>query len=132
MLPKNVKTLITYQGTKVSTKFKIKNKTKFPHKNNIVYYGKCPDTHCKDDYIGETERRIIERVKDHNKRDKKSHLLLHARDQNHTHVWQNDFQIIGSNYKNGTKRKISEALFIRQLKPSLNKKEKSFPLHLYN
>ena len=130
-LPDKVKTMITYQGTKLSTKFNIKDQTKFHHKNNIVYYGKCPNENCKDDYVGETDRRSIERIIDHNKRDKKSHLLKHAQKENHTHVWEQNFKILGSNYQSNIKRKISESLFIRQLKPSLNKKEKSFPLHLY-
>ena len=30
------------------------------------------------------------------------------------------------------KRKLSEALFIKELKPTLNKKEKSVPLKLLN
>lgn len=81
--------------------------------------------------MGETDRRSIERIIDHNKRDKKSHLLKHAQNEKHTHVWEQDFKILGSNYQSNIKRKISESLFIRQLKPSLNKKEKSFPLHLY-
>ena len=74
---------------------------------------------CKDDYIGETDRRVFERVIDHNKRDKKSPLLKHSRDKLHTHVWEYDFKLLGNNHQSNTKRKISESLFIRQLKPSI-------------
>ena len=131
-LPNNVKTLITYEGTKLSTKFQVKDKTKFEHRHNITYYSCCPNINCSDSYVGETERRIKERIIDHNKRDKKSHLLKHARENGHNHVWKDDFKILNSNYRNSIKRKISEALYIRQLKPTLNVKEKSIKLNLYN
>ena len=50
----------------------------------------------------------------------------------HTHVWENDFEILGNNYQSNIKRKISESLYIRQLKPTLNAHEKSIPLQLFN
>ena len=95
-LPSKMKTMVTYQWTKISTKFNIKDQTKIQLQNNMVYYGKCPNINCKNDCVGETGRRSIERIIDHNKRDKKSHLLKHARDENFTHVWKQDFKILGS------------------------------------
>ena len=89
-----------------------------------------PKYKLQNDYVGETDRRSIERIIDHNRRDRKLHLLKHARDENHTRVWEQDFKILGSNYQSSIQRKISESLFIRQLKPTLKQKEKSFPLHL--
>ena len=77
-----LETMVTYQRTKFSTKFNIKNQTKFQHKNNIVYYDKCLNIKCKNDYVGETNRRSIERIIDHNKREKKSQLLKYAQDEN--------------------------------------------------
>ena len=59
--------MVIYQGTKLSAKFNIKDQTKFQHKNNILYYNKCP-------------------VPKNNKRDNKSYLLKYALDENHTHV----------------------------------------------
>ena len=117
VLPDNVKTMVTYQSKKLVSKFPVKDKIDFQHQNNVVYYGKCPNPNYKDDYIGETDRRVI----DHNKRDKKSHMLKHSRDKLHNHVWEDDFKLLGNNYQSNIKRKISESLFIRQLKPSLNK-----------
>ena len=64
--------------------------------------------------------------------DKNSHLLKHSREKNHQHVWENDFKVLGNTYCSNFKRKITEALFIKQLKPSLNVKEKSIQLQLYN
>ena len=69
---------------------------------------------------------------DHNKRDKRSYLLKHARESQHTHVWKDDVKILNGNYKSTAKRKISEALYIRTLEPTLNLKEISVRLELYN
>ena len=69
---------------------------------------------------------------DHNKRDKSSYLLKHARESQHTHVWKDDFKILNGNGKSNTKGKISEALYIRTLKPTLNVKEKSIRLESYH
>ena len=124
--------MVTYQSKKLVSKFPVKNKIDFRHQNNVAYYGKCPNPNCKDDYIGETDRRVIERVIDRNKRDKKSHMLQHSRDKLHNHVWEDDFKLLGNNYQSNIKQKSSESLFIRQLKPSLNKQDKSIPLNLYN
>ena len=110
--------------------FPVKDKIDFQHQNNVANYGKCPNPNFKDDYIGETHRRVIERVIDYNKWDKKSHMLKHSRDKLHTDVWEHDFKLLGNNYQSNIKRKISESLFIRQLKPSLNKQDKPIPLNL--
>lgn len=115
------KTIVTYQRKKVSTKFYVKDKTNFCQKNNIAYLGKCPNENCRHDYTGETDRRIEERIMNQNKRDKNSHLPRHSRKMEHHHVWHKNFEIIGSNYSSSLKRKISEALFMKQLKPTLNK-----------
>ena len=132
ILPDDINTMISYKSTKLSTKFPVKDKTDFQHKNNLVYHSKCPSQRYRENYIGETNRRIVERIQDHNNRDKNSHLLKHAREKGHTHVWENDFKILGNNYQSNIKRKISESLYIRQLKPILNVHEKSIPLHLFN
>ena len=132
LLPTEVKTTVTYQSKKLGTKFQLKDKTRFNHRNNLVYYSKCPNKTCNEDYVGETDRRNEERIMDHNKRDKNSHLLKHSREKNHQHVWENDFKVLGNTYCSNFKRKITEALFIKQLKPSLNVNEKSIQMQLYN
>ena len=35
-LPEDVNTMISYKSTKLSTKFPVKDKTDFQHKNNVV------------------------------------------------------------------------------------------------
>ena len=123
-LPTEVKTIVTYQSKKLETKFQLKYKTRFNQQNNLVYYSKCPNKTSNEDYVGETDRRIEERITDNNKRDKNSHLLKHSREKNRQHACENDVKVLGNNYRSNFKRKISEALFIKQLKLSLNVKEK--------
>ena len=70
--------------------------------------------------LGKTDRRINEHIIDHKKGDKNSHLLKHARESHHTHVWKDDFNVLNGNYKGSMKRKISEPLYIKALKQTLN------------
>ena len=42
---------------------------KFDHQHDLKYHTKCPEESCTDDYIGESGKWVIERVKDHNGRD---------------------------------------------------------------
>ena len=133
ILPNNVKKGVTYTGQKLSTKLQIKDKTKDQHKHDLAYYSKCPEPTCNEDYLRETGKRIIERSADHCGKDKQSHLLRHALNNNHKIVDLKDFKIIDSSYHNNRfKRKISEALYIKEYKPSLNTQEQSVQLKLFN
>ena len=130
-LPTEVKTKVTYQSKNLGTKFQLKDKIKFHQENNLAYYSKSPDKICNKNCVNETDRRIEERIINHNKRDKNSHLLKHSRKKNRQDVWENHFKVLSNNYHSNFKRKISEALCIKHLKPSLNVKEKSIQLQLY-
>ena len=127
-IPSNAKTCITYEGTQLSTQFPVEYRTKFEHRYNVVYFSHSPNATGNERYVEETDRRIKEPIMDPNKRDKSSHLLKNARASQHTHVWKDDFKILNDNYKSSVKRKISEALYIRTLKPTLNVKEISIRL----
>ena len=133
LLPNHKNTQVTYTGKKLSTCFNIKNQTTFEHHHDIVYYGKCLEVDCTDNYIGVASRRVSERIIDHNGRDRKSHLFRHSVENNHKNVERQDFKILGKGYRNNAmKRKISEALYCRELKPTLNVQEKSIDLKLFN
>ena len=109
-LPDNVKTRVTYTGKKLGTKFQIKDNTSDQHKHDLVYYSKCPEPTCNEDYLGATGRRIVERSADHWRKDKQSHLLRHALNNYHKAVDVKGFKIMDPNYHNNRfKRKISEA-----------------------
>ena len=45
----------------------------------------------------------------------------------YTHVWYDDFKILGENYTTTRKGKVSEALYIQELEPSLNIQNTSYP-----
>ena len=96
-LKDDVKVMITYQGTKHSSRFQVKEPTKFERRIDVVYCCKYPENDYDDFYIGETDRRMSEGIIDHNKRDKNSHPLQHAQNKKHAHVWVNDFPILNSN-----------------------------------
>ena len=134
LLPDNVKTDVAFKGKQLqlSSCFNIKDK-KFPHKHDLVYYTNCAEESCSDDYVGEMARRICERVLDHSGRDTNSHILKHQIEKEHPYPQYENFKVISSGFRNNTKkRKLSEALWINALRPSLNKQEKSIPLKLFN
>ena len=86
-----------------------------------------------ENYIGETGRRISERIIDHAGRDLKSYVYKHCIETGHRSPDINDFKIIDSNFrKNVFKRKIVEALLIKQSNRTLNKQEKLTELKLFN
>ena len=83
--------------------------------------------------LSETGRRIIERTADHSGKDKHSHLFKHVCNENHKHIHLDIIKVIDSGYhKNRFRRKISEALYIKQYKPTLNTQEQSILLRLFN
>ena len=133
VLSKNVKVQTAFTGKRLSSCFETKGRTKFEHQHNITYQVKRSAENSSDNYVGESERRIIEGVKDHGGRDTKSHVLKHSSEKEHVEVTQEDFKIIGSNFKNNRlKRKIAEALLIKHKRPSLNDQDQSVELKLLN
>ena len=133
ILPEHVKVQTAFTRKGLSSCFKTKDRTKFEHQHDIIYQMKCSAENCSDDYIRESARRIIERVKDHGGRDTKSHVLKHSSEKEHVEVTQDHFEVIGSHFKNSRlKRKIAEALLINQKRPSLNVQNQSVELKLLN
>ena len=133
ILAENVKVQTAFTGKQLSSCFKTKDRTKFEHQHDIKYQVKCSAENCSDDYIGESARRIIERLKDHSERDTKSHVLKHSKEKEHVEVTKEDFKNIGSHFKNNRlKRKIAEALLIKQKRPTLNVQDQSLEPKLLN
>ncbi len=116
-----------YTGTKLASKFVIKDKTVKSHENNVVYQVDCPENSCQATYIGETARRLQERVKDHSGRDTKSNVFNHTLECNHPPVSTDDFVILAKSKRmtNCLTRKTMEAIYIKNKRPTLNAKEKS-------
>ena len=132
LLPDNVKIDVAFQGKQLISCFNIEDKTKFPHKHDLVYHAKCAEKSFIDDYVGEMARRISERVLHHNERDINSHILKHQMEKEHPCPQYKNFKVISSGFRNNTKkRKSSEALWINTASSSLNKQGKSISLKLF-
>ena len=111
LLPDNIITDVAFQGKQLSSCFNIKDKTKFLHKHYLVYHTKCTKESCNYDYVGETAKRISERVLDHSGRDKNSRILKHHIKKEHSCPQYKNFRVISSGFCNNTKkRKLSEVL----------------------
>ena len=131
ILLKNLKVEKSFTGQRLSSCFKTKDRTKFEHQHDIIYQVKCSAENCSDDYIRESARRIIERIKDHGGRDIKSHVSKHSSEKEHVEVTQEDFKIICRNFENNRlKRNIAEALLIKQKRSCLNVQDLSVELKL--
>ena len=126
----NVKTQVTFPGQKLSTQFDVKDRTKFEHKHDVIYLGKCPEQTCTGNCLGESAGRITER---HSDRNEKCNLFRHAVVNDHRNASYDDFKIIGSRFRNNTfERKFAKALLIKELRPTFNVQEKLFELKLFN
>ena len=123
---------VTYTPNKLSSKFPVKDKIKMAHKHNVTYHINCANKKCQSNYVGQTKCRILKRTLQHNSKDNSSHVLQHSKETKHRRVTLNDVKIIGNRYKSDFKRRISESLFIKELKPDLNKQKDAFNLKLFN
>ena len=91
-----------------------------------------PDPNCIEGYNDEKGRPLIERFHEHSGKDVNSHVIKHSIETNHS-VTFDDFSVLKTVYRQKKFRiKLSEALFIKQNKPALNKQEASIPLNLFN
>ena len=125
--------IVSYAGKTLGTCLKVIEKTVFKHEHDIVYYANCPEESCPHDYVGESGRRVLERVKDHNDRDTSYHIFKYYVAADHQFSSCDNLRIVDRNYSNNKrKQKIAEALLIKNLKPSLNVQEKSVALKLFN
>ena len=97
----------------------------------MVYSVTCPINNCNATYIGETARRISVRAKEHAKC-KTSHVARHSGAMLHDSATVDNFNVIAHNFSSNThRRRILEALIIKDLKPSLNVQECSVSLKLF-
>ena len=51
---KNAK--VSFNGNKLSSRFNIKDKTKFEHRHDVIYLRTCPETTCNVNYNGGAKR----------------------------------------------------------------------------
>ena len=120
-----------YKATKLGSKFNLKDKISAKNQHNIVYHGGCPNKKCASNYVGQTKCRLEKRGGQH-ATDKSSHLFKHASKTKHRKIRISDFKIVGKGFRSDFTRKISEALYIKELKPNLNIQKDSYKLSLFN
>ena len=64
--------------------------------------------------------------------DTNSHLFKHAKKTKHRKIRVSDFKIIGKGFRSDFTRKISESLYVKELKPDLNVQKDAYKLSLFN
>ena len=114
--------------------FSVKDRIAKLHQSNVVYhYNSVTNPKCGQEhgYIGETKARLGQRIYEHFVQDKKSAIRKHCKKCRHGGN-SREFEILGSGYRSTVHRKLAEALYIRDLKPNLNKQKDSLKLHLFN
>ena len=111
LLPEHTKLEITFASKKRNLCFSIKDKTSFEHQHDLICYINCTERSCLGNYVGETGRRIIERIKDLCGRDHASYMVKHNIETSYTAVNTANFKITDMNFSNNKrKRKIAEFL----------------------
>ena len=116
-----------FSGTKLGSKFKIKDNIAKDHKHGVIYEVNCQSKRCNANYVGETSRSILVRAEEHAGKDINSHMYQHTIKP----VTIKDCSTSYSNESLFYNRKIRESLFIKSIKPSLNVQGKSAPFKLF-
>ena len=133
VIPVNNTCRIIYTGTKLASKFNIKNEISKKHKHDLIYKAQCPDLNCYATYIGDLGRRFSEHIIDYSGLDDKSHLYEQAEKAGRQNVNIDHFEILSNGCKNNKfKRKLAEAIHVKHERHSLNVQEQSVPLKLFN
>ena len=104
VLPKNYTTQNVYKSKKLGLYFNIKDSTKLEHQLDLTYFTQCPEVNCNETYIGETARRLQERVLDHAGKDRISNMVKHSMDTSHLPVCIKIYSIAHKKTSVNTKR----------------------------
>ena len=119
---------IILTGTKLRSQFNIKYDKNIRYKHDLVYFSRFSSTTYTDSYIGEKARRLSERLMDHGGRGTKAHVVRHCLNTNHETVNCEHFNILDIGYnKNAYRRRIYEAFFVKQYRPSPTVQDNSVP-----
>ena len=65
---------LVYTGTRLGTKFNVKDKTKKEHHLDLTYTANCPMKNCPKSFNGKTGGSLIEQVNDLSGKDITSHV----------------------------------------------------------
>ena len=105
LLPLNHTAQHVYISRKLGSGFDIKDQTKLEHEHDFTYLVKCPDNTCSETYLGETARRLNQRIMEHAGKDNKLPMLKHTLQSGHSSVSLNDFRILQKGYNNKKSKK---------------------------
>ena len=83
-----------YTGTKLASKFNIKDEISKKCKHELNYKVQCSNLYFDATYIGEVGRRFSERIIDHYVCGEKSHLNEHAEKTGYENVNIEHFEIL--------------------------------------
>ena len=114
---------ISVKGTKVSSFFRLKDAIDEKHTSGFIYRFKCNRQTCKSRYTGETGRRKEIREREHGYTDKQSAIFQHCESTKHAKARSKNFTVVARNYPQWRRRKICEAMYIRDENRDLNKQE---------
>ena len=131
-LPDNIKCRVVQTGTKISKSFNVKDRLDGKHLSNFIYKHECKNKNCSSAYIGETARRRIIRTEEHGGKDKESWVFKHSSATKHPRAKDEGFQVLATGYEDRRRRRLAEAMYIRDLKPSLNQQKESYKLKLFS
>ena len=93
----------------------LKPSVEWSFKSDVIYQITCP--RCQVRYVGQTDRHIITRFKEHKNRS--SPVANHFAECNES-VETDHIEILASTIKSVTHLKVLEALYIKEIKPFLN------------
>lgn len=68
---------VIHRDIKLGHQFNIKDLIPKKYNHDVIYDTVCPGDICNKDYISVCAGRLEERTKNHNSRDKMSHMLRH-------------------------------------------------------
>ena len=71
------------------------------------------------------------RTGEHGGKDKQSWIFKHSSTMKHPRAKDEDFEILATGYGDRRRRKLAEAMYIRDIKHSLNKQKESYKLALF-
>ena len=100
LLPQCTVPKVAFSGCKLISKFQLKDRATFSHHDDTIYHLNSPENDCPDNYVGETVRRIPEKVLDHTGNYINSHIYKHSIETGHQILEISDDRIIGNKYEN--------------------------------
>ena len=115
-----MKTAVALTGRELNAYFNIKDRSNFNHQQDLVSYGEYSSGSWNGNYIGESGRRISDRIMGHNGRDLKSDTPKHSIESGCKNRSLNDFNILVKNFKNYTwKQNIAGSLSFTEIESTL-------------